>query len=318
MNRIMTLLRRSIPLLVLAALSGAWFGEGAEATGAQEPLSGLEGFSAREESSTLPPVSIAFAKGADGDGAQDAPHPGWATLEWGKAMLGKLERPLTAHVGTRAEAVKDILAFRNWCTGAPGGGNLALAVSAGEVAMELLFRELADEHADPLEVRALFRRCAQDGLTPDYWLDTLALEGIDVDRNALSDKGAAEYLRMKAVFKVVQEKCAGPFAYAFFPAINWPRSESLDEFNPYALMWRTIALDDKRNALETCLAIQESHGSIPEEREEFRRTAEKCADNILRDRERLASWITAYDVWEYWTDALDAVRPGPKPRRTRR
>ncbi len=47
MNRIMTLLPRCIPLLVLAALSVAWFGEGAEATGAQEAIARLEGFSAR-------------------------------------------------------------------------------------------------------------------------------------------------------------------------------------------------------------------------------------------------------------------------------
>ena len=49
-------------------------------------------------------------------------------------------------------------------------------------------------------------------------------------------------------------------------------------------------------------------GGIPEEREEFRRAAETCADGILRNRDRVTSWMTAYDAWDFWAGALEAAR----------
>lgn len=316
MNRKMDQFISRIPLLGFTAMLLAWFGRFSEASGGQAPIAQIDGFAGRLGDVDFSPESIVFEKEIGGGGSQEDGHSEWATLEWGKTMLREMERPLTDAKETRAETVNDLLAFRDWCAGALGGGNLALAISAEEVAVELMFRELADGH--PEVVWKSFSHCQQNAMTPDYWLDTLALEGIEIDRETVPTQGAAEYLRMKAVFNVVNEKCAGAFAHAFFPATNWPRQESLDEFNPYALMWRTIGLEDKKVALATCLAIQKAIGSIPEEREEFRRTAENCADDILRKRERLTSWTTAYDVWNYWVDALDAVKPEAKPRRSRR
>lgn len=299
----------------IAALSRAWGGDIAAAEEKSQTMANLQGLVAFAEQAGKSPVSIAFAQTAGGPQNDNDMECG--TLAWGKSMLAEMEMALATREGKAIAVADDILSFRDWCLGAPGGGNLALAVSAEEVAVELMFRELAEENADDRKVRGSFDRCARHGMTADYWLASLGAEGIDARGETTPDKGVAEYLRLKAVFAVVAEKCAGPSAHSFFPIITQSRGECLDTFNPYALMLRTLMLEDKKVSLETCLAMQEATGSIPEEREEFRRVAENCADSILRKRDRLTSWTTAYDVWNDWADALDAVRPGSQPRRSR-
>lgn len=306
------------PLFTLAAMSWTWCGGIAGAMEKQDPSVRLEGFSSRARNPDMLPVSISFAnveKAADrqGDGI-----PEWASLEWGKIMLGELERTLSFQTEGTQENINDILAFRDWCTRASGGGNLSLAISAEEIAVDLLFRELARKNGARGEVADLFRRCHTNGMTADYWLKTLAVEGIEVENGTANDDKVPNYLRLRGVFAWIKEKCAGPFAHSFFPTTNWSRSECLAEFMPYALMWRTMTLEDKKVALEICLAIQEGLGDIPEGRDEFRVSAQNCADDILREEERLSSWTTAVDVWNYWADALDMVRPGPEPRRSKR
>jgi hypothetical protein len=258
----------------------------------------LAGFAGRAEAENPAPASMCFARTENGES-------GWATVEWGKAMLAELERSLSGPADGFPAAVGDILAFRDWCLGAPGGVNLALAISAEETAVELLFRELAGKRSDAEKIRDAFRRCPLDAMTADCWLETLSREGIAVDDGTATDKGAAGYRRLEAVFTFVVKNCAGAFAGSYFPKTDWPREGCLDEFNPYALVWRSMILERKKVALETCLAIQEAGIDIPEEREGFRRAAERFADGILGDRARVTSWMTAYDAWDRWSEALE-------------
>ena len=146
-------------------------------------------------------------------------------------------------------------------------------------------------------------------MTADCWLDALSQEGVKVESGTATDGDAAEYRRLEAIFSFVNKNCAGSFAGSFFPKTDWPREGCLDAFNPYALVWRSMLLERKKVSLETCLVIQDATGGIPEEREEFRRAAEKCADAILRNRERVTSWMTAYDAWKFWAEAVKAA-PG--------
>ena len=302
-------------LLSFAAMAWLCCLDIAEADGQRMDAPKLAGFSSRMVRGEWPPVSIAFGKGNGEDG--NSGEPSIAGMEWGREMLAELDRIVSEPIDGNGTAIDDVLSFRDWCICSPGGGNLALAVSAEEVAVALMFRELAGENTDRQKVRVAFDRCVQHGMTADYWLDSLSAEGVDAHSETTADKGVADYLRQEAVVQYVLKNCAGPFAGSFFPRTDWPRAGCLDEFNPYALVWRAMATERKKIALETCLAIQEATGSIPEEREEFRRVAENCADSILRKRDRLTSWTTAYDVWNDWADALDAVRPGPQPRRSR-
>ena len=92
----------------------------------QGEVSTLNGFAEHVKTKNISPVSICFANAEGGDAT-------WATLEWGKTMLGELKRHLMVPENKRFESIEDILAFRDWCMGAPGGGNLTLAISAEEV-----------------------------------------------------------------------------------------------------------------------------------------------------------------------------------------
>lgn len=306
-------LRILLSFSAMAWLGGSGIAEAEEGRSGDAPR--LAGFSSRMEEGGWPPVAIAFSKenGVSGNSG-DTPT---ADMAWGREMLEELDRATAGPSDENGMSIDDILSFRDWCTGAAGGGNLALAISAEEVAVELMFRKLAEDDADCRKVRNAFDRCVRHGMTADYWLATLSAEGIDARNGAAADKSAAEHLRLESVVQYVLKNCAEPFAGAFFPRTDWPRKACLDEFNPYALVWRTMMTERKKIALETCLAMQEATGTIPEEREEFRQVAENCADSILRKRDRLTSWTTAYEVWDHWADALDAVRPGSQPRRSR-
>ena len=144
-------------------------------------------------------------------------------------------------------------------------------------------------------------------MTADCWLDALSQEGVKVESGTATDGDAAEYRRLEAIFSFVNKNCAGSFAGSFFPKTDWPREGCLDAFNPYALVWRSMLLERKKVSLETCLVIQDATGGIPEEREEFRRAAEKCADAILRNRAGPCSVETREQI----VGVAEAVKAAP-------
>lgn len=154
----------------IAALSRAWGGDIAAAEEKSQTMANLQGLVAFAEQAGKSPVSIAFAQTAGGPQNDNDMECG--TLAWGKSMLAEMEMALATREGKAIAVADDILSFRDWCLGAPGGGNLALAVSAEEVAVELMFRELAEENADDRKVRGVFRPlCAA-------WYDGGLLVGI--------------------------------------------------------------------------------------------------------------------------------------------
>lgn len=291
----------------LREVYGAWEeGGGAvsstgQSIGADKMLK-LDGFALRMKEHGVPPASISFAR--DKDNARKPEESRVGDLAWGRQMLGELEHAVSDSSRPCFDRVQDILAFRDWCLGTPGGGNLALAISAEEVATSLLFEELARDSGNADRVRSVFRQCLQNGPTADYLRATLAMEGVDAEVRAPTDPGAAEYLQMEAVFAFVRQHCAGSDAGLLFPKTIWPREGCPDEFNPYALMWRNAMLERKQVALEVCLAIQDALGTMPDDSKTFHEAADKYAVAILGNSERLTSWMTPNEAWEHWAEAL--------------
>ena len=259
-------------------------------------VKGIEGFADFVATRSLEAVSISEAESAGAGGAEK--------LAWGQAMLEDLERmQKTASTDDLARA-EDVFAFRDWCIGAPGRGNLLLAIAAEETASTLLFRALAEDQTRGEEVRQRFARCRPNGLPADYWLETLAMEGLSVDCGDTLKASDPEYVRMATVLETLFAMLGG-----LGNPLNGPKRDGTwngctDAFAPGQLAFRTMLVARKEIALETCLDILKATDAIPEERAAFIDVAYKYAAQTLRKRDRFTSWTTGGDVWDCWWEAL--------------
>lgn len=261
----------------------------------------IEGFASLVATRNVEAESISDAESAGAGGAEK--------LAWGQAMLEDLERMReTADAGNLARA-EDVFAFRDWCIGAAGRGNLLLAIAAEETAAALLFRALAEDPARGDEVRRRFARCLPNGLPADYWLETLALEGTVVDcGDALKASGSEpEYHRMCTVLETLDSMLGGWDNPSLVPKPDGTWNGCTDVFAPAQLTFRTMAVARKEIALEVCLAMLEGGGEIPDEKAAFIGAADKYAAEILCNRNRFTATITPHEVWRHWTAACATV-----------
>lgn len=256
-------------------------------------VKGIEGFSAVVATRNVDPASISDAKAVGAGGAE--------RLAWGQSMLEDLERlQKTADAGDWAWA-EDVFAFRDWCIETPGRGNLLLAIAAEETAATRLFRVLAEDQSRGDEVRRRFERCLPNGLSADYWLETLAMEGIAVDCDDVLKASDPEYVRWETVLDKTFNMLGG---WDSLPGRNDSWNGCTDAFAPAQLAFRSMSVVRKEIALEVCLEILAGAGNIPDERPAFIDLAEKYAGRTLDKRDRATSTITPHEVWRHWAAAL--------------
>ena len=262
----------------------------------------IDGFSALATTRNMEAVSISDAESAGAGGPRK--------LAWGQAMLEDLERmQKTAGAGNLART-EDVFAFRDWCIGAPGRGNLLLAIAAEETVATQLFRALAEDQTCGKEVQRRFARCLPNGLTANYWLETLAMEGIVVDCGDALKVSDPEYYRMGIVLETLDAMLGHSFKIPK-PGGIW--NGCTDAFEPGQLVFRTMLVAQKEIALEVCLDILDGAGTIPGDRSAFIEAAEKYAAETLRKRDRFTSWTTAIDVWDSWAAVLADVHTHSEP-----
>lgn len=170
----------------------------------------------------------------------------------------------------------------------------------------MLFRALAEDQTRGEEVRRCFARCLPNGLPADYWLETLAMEGIIVDcGDALKATGAEpEYLRMCTVLETLDSMLGGWDNPSRFPKPDGTWNGCTDAFAPAQLTFRTMVVARKEIALDVCLTILEGEGEIPDEQSAFIGAADQYAAEILRNRNRFTATITPHEVWRHWTAVL--------------
>lgn len=263
-------------------------------------VKGIEGFSSLVATRSLDAVSISDAESAGAGGAE--------RLAWGQAMLEDLERLQNSVDAGDWARIEDAFAFRDWCIGAPGRGNLLLAIAAEETAVSLLFQTLAEDQKRGEEVRSRFVRCLRNGLSADYWLETLAMEGIVVDCGDALTISTPEYARLGIVFQTLFAMLGGWGNPLNVPNRDGTWNGCTEAFAPMQLAFRTSRLLQKEIGLEVCLDILDTAGIIPDERTAFVEVADKYASATLRKRDRATSWTTAGDVWDYWAAALAEVQ----------
>lgn len=219
-------------------------------------------------------------------------------------MLEDLERlQKTAHADDLMRT-EDVFAFRDWCIGAPGRGNLLLAIAAEDTAATLLFRSLAEDQTRGVEVRRRFERCLPNGLSPDYWLETLAMEGIDLDCGDALKASDQEYVRLGIILNTLDVMLGRWDNPLSLPKRDGTWNGCTEAFAPMQLAFRMQAVVRKEIALEVCLNILDGAGSIPDERTAFIAAAEKFAQRTLDKRDRATEDITPHEVWHHWAAAL--------------
>lgn len=222
----------------------------------------------------------------------------WA---WGQSMLENLGRLWKEREdGKSADKVEMVLDLRDWCLGAPGAGNLQLAIAAEETAVELLFRGLSSGSMSSDEIRRFLARCSANEPTAEYWRSTLAQEGHSSAKAERPSNDAAEYLKLASVLNDIWLNGHDDPNDVAQPDDSGWQGGSIDVFPATQLMFRTLGISMKSVALEVCLEIQRVTGNIPSERGEFRRVADAHARNILGKQERLTSWMTPNTAWNYW------------------
>ena len=154
--------------LALALLAGTGFCEDTgqvfaakDACRDYQTVQSVEGFAARMERDGMEAIAI---PGQERDGNIEKPEEKEQVREamaWGQAMLQDLQDIPARAEGKETALAGDALAFRDWCLGAPGAGNLLLATAAEETAADLLFRALAVEKPDEGTIRRLLAVCTQ-------------------------------------------------------------------------------------------------------------------------------------------------------------
>lgn len=242
--------------------------------------------------------------------AESAGAGGVERLAWGQARLEDLERMRqTTDAGNLAQT-EDVFTFRDWCIEAPGRGNLLLAIAAEETVATLLFRALAEDQARGDEVRRRFARCLPNGLAADYWLATLAMEGMVVDCGDALKATDPEYVRWGTVLDKTFDMLGG---WDSLPARNATWNGCTDAFAPAQLAFRSMSIVRKEIALEVCLKMLASAGTIPEERTAFIAAADKYAEDILDQRNRATGRITPHEVWLHWAAVLAEFHPPSEP-----
>lgn len=259
-------------------------------------VKGIEGFASVVATRDMEAASISDVKSVGAGGTE--------RLAWGQSMLEDLERLQKTDDADDWARTEDVFAFRDWCIETPGRGNLLLAIAAEETAATLLFRSLAEDQTRGDEVRRRFGRCLPNGLSADYWLETLAMEGIVVDCGDALKASDPEYIRMGTVLETLDAKLGG-----WGNPMNGPKRDGTwngctEVFAPGQLAFRVMLITRKEIALEVCLDILHTAGSIPEERTAFIDAANKYAAQTLRKRDRFTSWTIASDVWDCWAAAL--------------
>lgn len=283
--------RFSLAMLVGAGLRLAG-GDDARAGEDWRLVKGIENFSSVVASQSVEAASISDAGSAGAGGAE--------RLAWGQARLEDLDRMRQTADGDILARTEDVFAFRDWCIEAPGRGNLLLAIAAEETAATLLLRALADDQTCGDEVRQRFARCLPNGLSPDYWLETLAMEGIVVDWGDALKATDPKYVRWGTVLDKTFDMLGG---WDSLPGRNDTWNGCTDAFAPAQLAFRSISLVRREIALEVCLEMLAGAGGIPEERTAFIAAAEKYAEATLDQRNRATGRITPHEVWRHWTAA---------------
>lgn len=286
--------------LVLAILVGAGLilAEGGKTFAGENfhLVKGIDGFAAFATTRNVEPVSISDAESTGADGAEK--------LAWGQTMLEELERLQKTARANDLVRTEDVFSFRDWCIEAPGRGNLLLAIAAEETAVTMLFQALAEDQTCGNEVRRRFARCLPNGLAADYWLETLAMEGIVVDCGDALKASDPEYIRLGAVLQTLFAMLGGWHNPLIVPKQDGTWNGCTDAFAPGQLTFRTMSVVRMEIALEVCLEILDAAGSIPDERTAFIAAAEKYAEAILDKRNRATSTITPHEVWRRWETVL--------------
>lgn len=256
-------------------------------------VKGIEGFASVVATRDMEASSISDVKSVGAGGTE--------RLAWGQSMLEDLERLQKTDDADDWARTEDVFAFRDWCIETPGRGNLLLAIAAEETAATLLFRGLAEDQSRGDEVRRRFERCLPNGLSADYWLETLAMEGIAVDCGDVLKASDPEYVRWGTVLDKTFTMSGG---WNSLPGRNDSWNGCTDAFAPAQLAFRSMSVVRKEIALEVCLEILAGAGNIPDERPAFIDLAEKYAGRTLDKRDRATSTITPHEVWRHWAAAL--------------
>lgn len=289
----------SLPLVPAVLVAAGLILAGGDKTLAGEYfhlVKGIDGFATFAATRNVEPASISDAESAGACGAEK--------LAWGQTMLENLERLKKTARADDLDRTEDVFAFRDWCIGAPGRGNLLLAIAAEETAASMLFRTLAEDQSRGEEVRRCCARCLPNGLPADYWLETLAMEGIIVDCGDALKASDPEFIRLGAVMQTLFATLGGWDNPLLDPKQDGTWNGCTDAFAPGQLAFRTMSVVRAEIALEVCLEILDASGSIPDESTAFIAAAEQYAETTLDNRNRSTGTITPHEVWRRWAAAL--------------
>lgn len=259
----------------------------------------IDGFSVFNANRIVKPVSIS---GIEAAGVADLEK-----LEWVRRMMSSMEQMLKRPAGEDGERIDDILAFRSWCLGAEGKGNLLLSTAAAETALEMLFRDFASGVLSAEEAQKRLSRISPDVPPANYWLKSLALEEHPAAQEVSLVPDAPEYIRLAAIVNALWNDPDELEANPPEPdVLGWWGGQP-DTTTFLELSLRLMVLARKTVALETCLAIQKATGTIPTKRMEFIDVAGKNAWNVLGKKSRMGGSMTESEVWDYWSQALSAA-----------
>lgn len=288
---------------ILGLFAGS--GAGGGVADSNEPLAfhevcHLEGFAVQMAKGGVPPVSISPAQESGDLNRSEDRNQAKEKKEWGQRMLLELEQ---TRKGEKAnpEMAADVLAFREWCLGACGGGNLLLATASEETVVSLLFRDLVSGGESSETIRQCLGQCTRGGATAEYWLETLVCEGRAVDQLAGCMDADADYLRLASLFNALWNMGSVGETCRATPAEDGNWMDQMDDFCPFQLMARRALLEKKEVVLEVCLTVRTVTGSIPREREDFLSAVEQHAPGILRFRERLTGRLSSLEAWKFWS-----------------
>ena len=265
----------------------------------------IDGFADAVRDGNIPcmaiPSAIACECVADGE-ARDHQQK---AREWGRAMLEHLETvPLRDGEGP-VERVQDALAFRTWCLGRTGYGNLILSYAAEEYAVSALLEALADSSCDTRIAECFAEECASGTASLEYWMSMLESEGKPIRQEDLPDSGEAEGVRLAALFQRLWDDKVASDGHESFPHSGNGYEKCYDGFEPALAGWLAMRLSIRKVSMAACLAVKKATGEVPREQMDFIQAVRQHADEILKRKDRLGGRVYGDQVWLVWREVLE-------------
>lgn len=253
---------------------------------------------------SIPPVSIPSKERCEALPDDSQRESAQAARDFCEDALNKLSGVSCRDIQEPLAVIEKLSHLQSWCLKTPGYGNLLLAYAAEGRAVDLSLVALATgENRET--ARFLSSASFHDSIPFDFWVQSLASEGINIDSAQLPPRDEPEGVRLASLFQLLWDETSLENRLHCMPRAGDDFRKCFEEFAPARIGWLALQLSIREVSLSACLAIAENTNGIPHDKQQFLSAVREHAREILEREDRLGGKMFADQVWMVWMEALE-------------